>query len=369
MTTESDTSDTEQTGPASSTADAFAERILASSIATAETMSIYLGERLGWYRCLVDHGPVTADELATLTETDARYAREWLEMQSVYGIVDADLAKHAPRFSLPPGAAEALTDTSSLAYLGTLPRMFAASFAHMPELLAAYRSGGGVSWADLGADARECQAELNKPWFERELAPALARVGHLHGRLSTPGARIADIGFGGGHSTVALAQAYPGATFVGLDVDEESVQMAQRVAGDAGVDDRVDFVLADGSGAQQHGPFDVVFAFECLHDMPRPVEVLSAAREALVPGGTMIVMDEAVSDEFSGPADDVDKIMYGFSVFVCLPDSMSSPPSAATGTVMRRSVLEGYARDAGFSTVTVLPIEDFGFFRFYELTP
>ncbi|ROZ87671.1 trans-aconitate 2-methyltransferase [Gordonia sp. OPL2] len=356
------------TAPDTSTADAFAERILSSAIATAETMSIYLGERLGWYRCLVDHGPVTADELATLTETDARYAREWLEMQSAYGIVDADVAQEPPRFSLPPGAAEALTDTSSLAYLGTLPRMFAASFVHLPELLAAYRSGGGVSWAELGADARECQAALNKPWFDRELAPALACVDHLHERMSTPGARIADVGFGGGHSTVALAQAYPDATFVGLDVDEESVHMARRTAADAGVSDRVDFVLADGSGALQHGPFDVVFAFECLHDMPRPVEVLSAAREALAPGGTMVVMDEAVSDEFTGPADDLDKIMYGFSVFVCLPDSMSSPPSAATGTVMRRSVLERYARDAGFSTMSVLPIEDFGFFRFYELT-
>ncbi|MCF3938351.1 class I SAM-dependent methyltransferase [Gordonia tangerina] len=351
------------------TADAFAERIFTSALATAETMSIYLGERLGWYDCLVQHGPVSADELADRTGTHRRYAREWLEMQSAFGILDADLDADPIRFGIQPGVAEALTDTASLAYLGTLPRMFAASFGQLPALLDAYRTGGGVSWAELGADARECQAALNRPWFDRQLAPALAGVDGLHARLSRSGARIADVGFGAGYSTIALAKAYPEATFVGLDVDEASVQMARHAAAEAGVDDRVEFVLADASDAGQRGPFDVVFAFECVHDMPRPVEVLAAARAALAPDGVMVIMDEAVSDEFAGPADDLDKIMYAFSLFVCLPDGMSSTPSAGTGTVMRASTLRTYAQQAGFAEVEVLPIEEFSFFRFYQLTP
>ena len=60
--------------------------------------------------------------------------------------------------------------------------------------------------------------------------------------------------------------------------------------------------------------------------------------------------------------------MYGFSLFICLPDGLASSPSAGTGTVMRRPVLTDYARRAGFAEVTVLPIEDFGFFRFYRLS-
>ncbi|MYR05329.1 methyltransferase domain-containing protein [Gordonia sp. SID5947] len=348
-------------------ADEFSERLFASALATAETMSVYLGEKLGWYAALVDRGPLTSDELAEHTGTDARYAREWLEMQAAFGILHADLDTRPVRFAITAGVAEVLTDPSSLAFLGPLPQMFAASFAHLPELLDAYRTGGGVSWERLGADARESQAAMNRPWFDRRLAPSLAAVDHLHGRLSRPGTRVADIGFGGGHSTVALATAYPGATFVGLEVDAESVQMARRAAVDAGVADRVEFLLVDGAEATARGPFDIAFAFECLHDMPRPVEVLSAARASLAPGGSMVVMDEAVSDEFSGPASDLDKIMYGFSLFVCLPDAMSSPPSAATGTVMRPSTLTSYAHAAGFTRVDVLPIEDFGFFRFYEL--
>lgn len=349
-------------------ADEFAERLFTSTLATAETMSIYLGERLGWYADLADHGPSTADDVAARTGTHRRYVREWLEMQAAFGILDADTTSTPPKFAIAPGVAEVLLDEHSLAYLGALPRMFAAAFTHLPELMSAYRRGGGVSWQALGADARECQAALNRPWFAQRLGPAIAGVDHIHRTLSRPGARILDVGFGGGWSTIALAQAYPEALFTGLDVDAESVAMARRNAADHGVADRVDFRLADGNTAGEAGTFDIAFAFECIHDMPRPVEVLRSVRAALVPGGSMVVMDEAVSGEFAGSADEVDRLMYGFSIFVCLPDGMCSEPSSATGTVMRPSVLDGYAKDAGFAGAATLPIDDFSFFRFYELT-
>ena len=112
-----------------------------------------------------------------------------------------------------------------------------------------------------------------------------------------------------------------------------------------------------------------MFAFECIHDMPYPVEVLSAARRSLRQGGSVVVMDEAVADAFTPPGDEVERLMYGFSLLVCLPDGMSHPDSAGTGTVMRPETLRRYALDAGFSDVRVLPVEGFGFFRFYELLP
>ncbi len=80
-------------------------------------------------------------------------------------------------------------------------------------------------------------------------------------------------------------------------------------------------------------------------------------------------MDEAAQEEFTAPAGDVEHLLYGFSTLVCLPDAMSHQPSAATGTVIRPSTVRDYAERAGFATVDVLPIEDFGFFRFYLLRP
>jgi hypothetical protein len=60
--------------------------------------------------------------------------------------------------------------------------------------------------------------------------------------------------------------------------------------------------------------------------------------------------------------------MYGYSLMCCLGDGLSHQPSVGTGTVMRPDTFAGYARDAGFAEVEVLPIED-DFFRFYRLHP
>ena len=76
---------------------------------------------------------------------------------------------------------------------------------------------------------------------------------------------------------------------------------------------------------------------------------------------------EAVADTFTSPRDELERFMYACSIFICLPDGMSSTPSRGTGTVMRHDVLRGYAQEEGFADIEVLPIEDFSFFRFYRL--
>ena len=81
----------------------------------------------------------------------------------------------------------------------------------------------------------------------------------------------------------------------------------------------------------------------------------------------VVVVDEAVADDFEAPGNEVDRFMYGCSLFICLPDGLSSTPSAATGTVFRRSILTDYATRAGFDRVSELPVQDFSFFRFYRL--
>jgi SAM-dependent methyltransferase len=350
------------------TADEVAERLFGSLLGMVEVVSMFIGDRLGWYRSLADEGPASASELAERTGTQVRYAREWLEQQAVAGllVVDEDGGPDERRFAIPASTAEVMTDPTSLAYLVPIGRMFGAVGPALPRLLEAYRNGGGVSWDELGDDAREAQADANRPWYEKQLAPALAGVPVVHDALSAEGCRILDVGCGGGWSSIALARAYPEATVLGIDIDQPSVDMAVANAREAGVEDRVRFLCQDAATLEE-GTVDVAFAFECVHDMPRPVDVLSAVRRTLVPGGSMVVMDEAVADSFAPDGDELERIMYGFSLLVCLPDGLSSPPSVGTGTVMRPSTLQGYGEAAGFSGFDVLPIEEFGFWRFYRL--
>jgi SAM-dependent methyltransferase len=177
---------------------------------------------------------------------------------------------------------------------------------------------------------------------------------------------VADIGCGEGWSSISIAQAYPEVSVDAFDIDEASIRAARSHAREAGVDDRVTFHDVDAAGLELDGRFDVVTAFECIHDLPDPVGVLGTMRRLASADGQVVVMDERVSERFPGRGDDIERVMYGFSLFICLPDGMSHVPSAATGTVMRPDTLRQYARQAGFSDIETLPIEA-DFWRFYRL--
>ena len=102
--------------------------------------------------------------------------------------------------------------------------------------------------------------------------------------------------------------------------------------------------------------------------MPDPVGALGSMRRLAGEGGTVLIGDMKVAERFTAPGDSVERLMYGFSILVCLPDSMSTPGSVGTGTVIREPIMRDYAEQAGFSDVATLPIEH-DMWRFYRLTP
>jgi SAM-dependent methyltransferase len=351
--------------------DAFAERLFGMALGAYELMTVHLGDRLGLYRALAGREGTTEAELAEAAGIDQRYAREWLEQQAVAGILEVDDAEAAAaerRYRLPDGHAEALTDRESLAYVTPMAR-FAASFGGvLPAIEAAFRTGGGVAWEDFGALGREAQAEANRPLFltllGSEWLPAIPDVDE---RLrSSPAARVADVACGAGWSSIGIALAYPGVQVDGFDLDPASVELARANAAEAGVDDRVRFHVRDAGDEELAGAYQLVTVFEAIHDLSQPVPVLAAMRRLAAEDGAVIVMDERVADAFTAPGDEVERLMYTYSILCCLPAGLADTPSAATGTVMRTDTLRGYAEEAGFERLEVLPIEH-DVFRFYRL--
>lgn len=349
-------------------ADEFAGRVFSAALGTFDVFAIYVGDRLGYYGILGEKGPMTTGELAAAAGTEERYTREWLEQQAVSGFVyvaemsDDGLAR---RFAIPDEYLSVLSDPLSLSYLAPLARMLAAAGAKLPAVVEAHRNGGGVSWDDFGTDMRESQGDMNRPFFVNALAQELAGVPDLARRLDS-GARIADIGCGFGWSAIGLATHYDSITVDGYDLDEPSIDMARRHAEEAGVADRVAFHAIDAGDPSVDGAYDVVAAFECIHDLPDPVSALRTMRRIAADDGYVVVMDEKVLEAFDPDADEVELLMYGFSNFICLPDGMAHLHSRGTGTVMRPDVLRGYAREAGFDDIEILPIET-DTFRFYRL--
>ena len=360
--------------PPQATPDALVARIFEASLGMFDVIALYLGDRLGLYAALRDGGPATAPELASRAGIDARYAREWLEQQAVTGMLEVDDVAAAPderRYTLPEPYVDPLLNPDSPYSIAPLARSLVASARVMPQLLEAYRTGGGVEWSDYGADMIEAQGDFNRPWllnsFGSEILPAFPAV---HERLSAnPPARVADVACGVGWAAIAIAKAYPGVTVDGFDLDQSSIALARENARRAGVSDRVTFERRDAADPAAVGQYDLAVIIEAAHDLSRPVEVLSAMRRMLRPGGITLVADEKTEDTFTAPAGDSERLFYGFSLLTCLPAAMTARPTAATGTVIRENTMRRYAAEAGFSGIERLDQPELDMLRFYQLTP
>ena len=340
------------------------ERIVEATIGTLEMFGLYLGSRLGLYQSLRS-GPMTVSELAQAAGIDQRYAREWLEQQAVAGFLLADevVDPQSRRYELPEEHAGVLADETDGAHVAPLSRMVVGIANVLDQVVDAYRTGDGVPYEDYGADFRHGQGKINRPAFENDLVDAwLPAVPGVAEKLEA-GATVADIGCGQGYSTVAVARRWPTAGVLGVDSDPASIADARAHAEESGSPAR--FAAVDAESLADLGRFDVVLVLEALHDMARPVDALVAARKALAEDGVLVIADEKVAESFTAPGDDLERMMYGWSITHCLPASRTEHDSAALGTALRIDTVRELALTAGFSSIEEVDV-DGGFFRIYE---
>ena len=349
--------------------DPLGDRLFRSALGALDLFTVYIGERLGLYRSLADDGPATSRGLAERTGTAERYIREWLEQQAATGLltVDYEAADSLDRrYAIPGEHVPVLADAEDVAFGGHRAIEIARVARTLPDVVEAFRSGGApplLPWEPEG------RAEWNRAIYlnllGKEWLPAIEPVDR---RLrAEPAAKVADLACGTGWSSIAMAIAYPRIVLHGLDLDPDVIALARKHAEEWGVADRVSFSVGDASEPADP-PYDLVTILVALHDMTRPVDVLLAAREMLTAHGSVVVGDERVEDAFVAPASERDRYVHAISVVSCLPEAMGEPGSATTGAVMRVGTVRGYAEEAGFREVEVLPIED-DELRFYRLVP
>jgi 2-polyprenyl-3-methyl-5-hydroxy-6-metoxy-1,4-benzoquinol methylase len=355
-------------GPDVDRTETLRERLFGDALGALEIYTIYLGERLGLYRALAEGGPATSSQLATRTGTAERYVREWLEHHAASGLLAVDDARAEPlarRYWLPPEHIPVLADRDDVRYEAYNGVDIVRAGRSLPQLVEAFRVGNApppLPWEPEG------RAEPNRARFINLLgAEWLPAIVDVDVRLrAAPPARVLDVACGTGWSSIAMAQAYPNIKVDGVDLDRNAIGAARQNAERAGVADRVMFSATDTADIGGTGGYDLVTIIEALHDMSRPVDALSAARQMLSEDGRVLVVDGLVAEEFTVPASPRDRTEYGWSVVSCLPGAMGDPQTAATGAVMRPSTLRQYALQAGFSEVEVLPIHT-DYWRFYRL--
>lgn len=332
--------------------------------ATLNAALVVMGDKLGYYRDLAEHGPSTPAQLAERTGTAEPYAREWLNAQAAGEYVDYDPATR--RYTLPPEHALAMTDPDSPAFLPGFFQIALGTVHDTQRIVEAARSGAGLGWHEHGTDVHEGCERFFRPSYHANLVGSwLPALDGIERRL-TEGALVADIGCGHGASTVLMAQAFPRSSFVGSDYHEASIETARARAEEAGVADRVRFEVASAQGFGGTG-YDLVTTFDCLHDMGDPVGAARHVREAIADDGVWMVVEPIAGDHVEDNLNPVGRAYYGFSTLLCTPSSLSQDVGLALGTQAGPARIRDVTAAGGFTRFR--SVAETPFNRVFEVRP
>ncbi|PSC69388.1 SAM-dependent methyltransferase [Micractinium conductrix] len=322
---------------------------------------IVLGDKLGLYGALKDHGPCTAAALAQATgcHLGERYVVEWLRQQASMHLISTDEA--AEQFWLTPAQAECLVNEAgpnasphySAGGFEVVPGLAATAANRLPEL---FKKGGGIGYdqVERGVTCGTCR-ELGV-WVRHHLVPHLRSLPGLAQQLEE-GCMVADVGCGCGEAAMAVAAAFPACAVHGYDIAEQALSIARGEAKRRGLTNCEFRSSGLEECCRERGLYQLAITNDAIHDMAHPTEVMHSVRRALAPGGRWVIGDMSALGSHAAnvrrhPAA---PLLYAFSVQLCLPSGMSAPGGEALGTMgVSADDMCRRLREAGFASAEVL---------------
>ncbi|MFJ5957852.1 class I SAM-dependent methyltransferase [Paenarthrobacter sp. NPDC092416] len=323
---------------------------------------IGVGHQTGLFGNMAELPAARSDLIADAAGLNERYVREWLGGMATAGFVDFD-AGHATyrlRREYVPVLAGAGTENlaRTLQYIPLLGEV-------APKIVRAFREGGGTSYSDYPRFHHVMASEsaaVNDASLLETILPLTGRVDALR-----DGIDVADIGCGEGHAMNLLAATFPASTFVGYDFTPEAVEVATREASALKLSN-VDFVLRDVTRLDDEESYDLVTAFDAIHDQAHPAQVLGNIHTALKPGGTFLMVDINASSRLEENMDlPWASFLYTISTFHCMPVSLGQGGDGL-GTVWGKERATAMLRDAEFSAVDVKELDEDPFNAYYVAT-
>lgn len=343
---------TTRTAPETVDPEAAAERLVSIFNDGAICALTSIGHELGLFETLDDLPPATSAQVADAAGLDERYVREWLA-----GVTTAGFVTYVPEdrtYALRPDHAPFLT--------GAGPDNLARSMRYItlmgqvtPQVVEKFRTGGGLSYDDYPG-LHDLMAAESAAVNDASLLDTIIPITGLTQRLEA-GIRVADVGCGEGHAINLLARAYPASTFVGYDFSEDALEVARAEAAEWGLTNAT-FETRDIAALGAQAEFDLVTAFDTIHDQAHPATVLGNIHRALRPGGTFLMVDIQAESNLE---DNLDlpwaSFLYFISTMHCMCVSLGQGGDGL-GTAWGVQTAERMVREAGFADVVVHDLEE-----------
>lgn len=327
----------------------FGERLLGIYTGAVLTKLIEIGYLVGLFEGS-RAGPATSAELADRLGLKERYVREWLGAMATSGIYSYDPV--SGRYSLSDEHAALLTGDSAQ-NAAPMSRMINHFGTHLSKLTACFREGGGIPYSAYRPVFTQCMDDVWRRIFDQMLVSGfIGTVKGLPDQLRK-GIRVLDIGCGTGHAMNVLAREFPNSMFTGYDIAEDAIALAREEANELALSNST-FNVVDVTDIPDDPKFNLITAFDAIHDQKAPDAVLRSANRALASGGTFLMIDfkfsSRVEENIGNP---FAPMYYGISLMHCMPVSLAVG-GQGLGTVWGEQTARRMLAEAGFGNVVVL---------------
>lgn len=329
---------------------AFTQQLVGIITGGRLSLMISIGHRTSLFDAMAGLPPSTSEQIAEAAGLNERYVREWLGAMACGRVVAYDPASRAYR--LPAEHAAVLTRAAGIRNMAMMAQPVALFGMVEDAIIECFRAGGGVPYDAYPSRFQQLIAELSARVHDAALVDRIVPlVPGLAERLQA-GIDVADIGCGTGHAVNLLARASPASRFVGYDTSADAIHVA-RAEAEALALGNARFRVQDAATLEERDAFDVITAFDAIHDLARPREALRAIARALRPGGTFLMVDVAA---FSNLEENLDHppaaSFYVNSTMYCLPVSLAQG-GEGLGAMWGEQTARRYLADAGFAHVEV----------------
>lgn len=330
-------------------AQAFAERMLGNLNGAAIVLMTSIGHRVRLFDTLAGLPASTSEQIAKAANLNERYVREWLGAMVTGRVVEYDPANKT--YWLPPEHAAALTRAA-------IPNNIASTAQFVPilasiedEIVRSFERGGGVPYSSYPRFHEVMAEESDMTTVFGLIDSILPLVPNAIEDLRK-GISVLDVGCGRGRALMLMAEKFPQSNFTGYDFSNEAIDDANRNASKEGLSN-VRFEVKDVAATGETGRYELITAFDAIHDQAAPRAVLKGIADALKPGGTFLMQDiRASSHVHKNMEHPLGPFTYTISCMHCMTVSLAQGGEGLGAAWGEEKALE-LLTEAGFNDVEI----------------
>ena len=336
-----------------SLAEEFASQMLQFLNGGMLSLMISIGHKTGLFDLMSESEPSTSQEIAQKIKLNERYVREWLGAMVTGKIIKYDSSTE--EYYLPREHSAFLTRKAGLNNLAVFAQYISLMGDVEDKIVKCFRNGGGLPYSEY-PEFQQLHAEESARVFDNRLIDKILKLNpEINGRLKD-GIKVLDIGCGRGHAVNLMGKAFPRSIFTGCDISQEGITTAKEEANNMGLTN-VRFEVKDALLIEELGKYELITAFDTIHDQAQPTRVLEAIHSTLKKGGFFLMQDIAASSKVDKNIDSpLAPALYTISTMHCMSVSLAYN-GEGLGTMWGKEMAIKKLTEAGFKGIKGKEVE------------